>query len=130
MPTGDDPELEDSSDRHQGGAQAPTQPSVTKPDDVGPVQQGGRQQNASQAQILEIGRFARRLKLGPTGLAAIIDQVLPGNKVPDFPAETSATEKTNHIANHLRGLSHEALASLIQVLMDSTTPDNDDGEPT
>jgi hypothetical protein len=130
MPTGDDPELEDSSDRHQRGATAPSGPSIEPADNVGPVQQGGRQQNASQAQILEIGRFARKLKLGPTGLAAIIDQVLPASKVPDFAENTDNAAKTAHVAAHLRTLSHEDLAQVIQVLMNSTTPDNDDGDPS
>lgn len=128
MPTGDDPEGEDSSERHMNpNPQAQNQqPVIGAPDNTGPVQQGGRQENTSQAQILEIGRFARKLRLGATGLAAIIDQVLPQNKVPDFPPNSDSKTKTDHIATHLRSLKHEQVAEVIQVLMNSTQPEDSD----
>lgn len=121
MPTGDDPELEDSSDRQKSA------PVIGDSNATG-VLQGGRQTQSTQAQIIEIGRFARDLNLGPSALAAVIDSVLPNNTVPPF----DETDKSLHILGYLRGLSHDEAAQIVQVLMasrQSKEAANGDAEP-
>jgi hypothetical protein len=122
MPTGDDPELEDSSDRH-GPQPNPVIEETTG--NTGEVQVGGRQGKASQAQVMEIGRFAKRLKLGSSALAATINAALPSKPVPDYPLNSTGEDRTRIIVDYLEGLTHDEAATIVQTLMSAIQEEPD-----
>jgi hypothetical protein len=110
MSTGDDPEMQDSSDRQRGPVQAPVIGQSAVPN----VAPGGRTAQATAAQLQQISVRSQELNLGSSGLATVIRLTLND----DLALEGTDDDRRRTLVAYLKACSFEDAAAIIDFLSD------------
>lgn len=111
LSTGDDPEAADLSDPAQGPGVSITGSTIEG------VRQGGRQTQATEAQIDAIRKRAGALTLTPEALTVLIGATL-GGKAPDIDNLESPSDQSKAILGFLAELTFDEAGSVVRAVLD------------
>lgn len=122
----DEPEADAEGDARQAGAAGQPQSPVAvgAPSNNGEVARGGRQAQASAAQIKAVSNLSNQLSLGAEGLVSVIKRVLNDEvQLPENPQEHGKS-----LAAYLTSKSGEDVGKLIYTLQETIKAAGDPGD--
>lgn len=119
------PDEKDDPEVPRADEMAEARPIVIESSNIKNVQQGGRQQVATKAQMDAIRTASRDLMLSPDALAAFIDVEL--GRSPDLGAADNATEAGKIVMDFLSGLSFAECGQIVKGLVAAAEKQRDGG---